>query len=245
MMVFKGHFALNVKAFKLLTTFLLSLLVSRSALGQHPLKNQPKYDRRIIHFGFCLGLNYFDFQVRPVEDLATLNGYYSIQTEGAPSYTIGIISNLRLARFFDLRFIPSFAAANRTLKFDVIEPFSKDRQVITREMESSYIEFPFELKYKSKRIDNYRLYVLGGIKYNLDLLSKENAEDDRIFKIKSSDLFYEFGFGVDIYFEYFKFSPEIKAFFGFANLLVEDETFYVEGVDILYSRSFLINLTFE
>ncbi len=234
-----------MKTGRLLTVLIFSTMLAAPAWGQRLLKNQPKYDRRIVHFGFCIGVNYYDFQVRPIEDLAALGGYYSVETDVAPGYTIGIISNLRLARFLDLRFIPSFAATTRTLKFDVIEPSTQERQIVTREVESSYIEFPFELKYKSQRIDNYRLYVLGGIKYNMDLASNEDSEDDRIFKITSSDLFYEFGFGVDIYFEYFKFSPQIKASFGFANLLVQDDTFLVEGIDLLQSRSILINFTFE
>jgi len=234
-----------MNARRLLITLIFTLVIFTQAIGQRALQNQPRYDRRIIHFGFSIGINYYDFQARPMEDLGALEGYYSIETVTRPGYTIGIISNLRLARFLDLRFIPSFASTTRTLKFDVIEPLSGDRQIVTRDVESSYIEFPFELKYKSERIDNYRLYVLGGFKYNLDLASNEDAEDDRIFKIKSNDLFYEVGFGVDIYFEYFKFSPQIKASFGFANLLVQDDTFYVEGIDILQSRAILINFTFE
>ena len=86
---------------------------------------------------------------------------------------------------------------------------------------------------------------MGGIKHSLDLASKKDVEDDNIFKIENNDLAVEFGVGLDFYFEYFKFSPQLKTSFGVANLLVEDGTLFVEGLDGLYSRSILINFTFE
>ncbi len=227
-------------------TFLLLALFTTLALQAQRLpKNQPKYDRKPIHFGFCLGFNFFDFHVQEIRDLAALEGYYSLRTEVSPGYTIGIITNLRLNDYMDLRFIPSFAATERIIYFDVIEPISEERQEVVRKIESSFIEMPLELKWKSERINNYRLYVLGGGKFNIDLASKQDIDDDRVFKIKRNDLMYEFGFGVDIYFEFFKFSPQIKASWGFADLMVEDGTFYVQGIDRLETRAILINFTFE
>lgn len=223
----------------------LLLLAGLSIQAQRLPKNQPKYDQKPIHFGFSIGFNFFDFHIQEIEDLAALEGYYSMRSEVTPGYTIRIISNLRLADYWDLRFTPGFAATERTLYFDVIEPISEERQEVIRKIESSYIEMPLELKWKSERIENYRLYVLGGAKYNIDLASKQDVDDDRVFKIKRNDLSYEFGFGVDIYFEFFKFSPQIKASWGFADLMVRDGTFYVEGIESLQTRALLLNFTFE
>lgn len=208
-------------------------------------KNNPKYDTRKIHFGFSVGLNYVDFKVQPIEDLAALPGYYSIRSETTPGYTFAIISNLRLGHHVDFRFLPAYSTTIRKLYFDVIEPLSEERQTIEREIESSYIEFPFRLKWKSERVNNYRLYTVGGVKYNLDLASNEDVIDDRIFKIKSNDLMYEVGFGFDVYFDYFKFSPQIIASFGVNNLLVNDDTFYIQGIEDIRTRAILINFTFE
>ena len=87
--------------------------------------------------------------------------------------------------------------------------------------------------------------MLGGIQYNLDLASKEKVEDDTIFKIARNNVAWEAGVGIDIYFEYFKFSPQLKAQFGVNNILVQDGTLPVTGIDVLLSRSILINFTFE
>lgn len=236
---------IHVKLLKLLI-FIAPFCLSLSLAAQRLPQNQPKFDRQPVHFGFSIGLNYMDFNIQEIENLAALPGYYSVQSTQSPGYTIRIISSLRLSDYWDLRFTPGFAATERTLTFDVVEQFTDRRnQSLQRKIESSYVEMPLTLKWKSERIDNYRLYVQGGGKYNLDLASKQDVEDDRIFKVKRNDFFYEFGFGVDIYFEFFKFSPEIIASWGVTDLNVQDGTFLVEGIHRLESRAILINFTFE
>jgi hypothetical protein len=226
---------------------ILTLMLCTSFVSaQSKPKNQPKYDRKPLHFGFSLGINTYDFHIQEIEDLASLDGYYSVETNASPGYTIRIISNLRLGDFWDLRFCPGFAATERELIFDLENPNNRDRrELVSKTIESSFIEMPLLLKWKSERINNYRLYVLGGTKYNLDLSSNEDVVDDRIFKLRQNDLFYEFGVGIDIYFEFFKFSPQIVGSWGFANMKVEDGTFFVDGLNRLESRAILINFTFE
>jgi len=166
-------------------------------------------------------------------------------TDVSPGYSIGIVSNLRLNNYFDLRFIPTFSATVRRLYVEMDNPLNGEYGIFEYEIESSFIQFPFELKFKSERINNHRWYVLGGIQYNLDLASKEKVEDDTIFKIARNNVAWEAGVGIDIYFEYFKFSPQLKAQFGINNILVEDGTLPVSAIDVLLSRSILINFTFE
>lgn len=231
---------------KLRTYIVIAMcLVAMSGFGQNLPPNQPKYDYKPVHFGFLLGVNYYDFHIQTIADLSTVPGYYSVRSETAPGYTIGIIANLRLTDYLDLRFIPAFAATERTLIFDVIEPITDKRMEVTRDIQSSFIDFPLELKWKSQRINNYRLYVLGGAKYSYDVSSNENVDDDRVFKIPHNDFSYEFGFGVDIYFEFFKFSPQIKGSWGFADLIVDDGTFYIQGIERLETRGIFLNFTFE
>jgi hypothetical protein len=235
---------ISVKTLRSLAV-LLMMLSTGLLLAQSKPKNQPKYDRKPLHFGFSLGINYYDFHIQEIPDLPSLESYYSVESNVSPGYTIRIISNLRLGDYWDLRFCPGFAATERELIFDVQDPDEDERELISRSIESSFIEMPLLLKFKSQRINNYRLYVLGGAKYNLDLSSKEDVVDDRVFKLRRNDLFYEFGFGIDIYFEFFKFSPQIVGSWGFADLMVEDGTFLVEGINRLESRAIMINFTFE
>lgn len=226
--------------------FFLIALPSAQAQFSGRLKNNPRYDRKPLHFGFSIGANYFDFRSRYVADLPnTVPGYYNLKSYVSPGYSIRIISNLRLGDHWDLRFCPGFGSTVRKLEFDVVNQFTQERERELREIESSLMEFPLYLKFKSERIGNYRLYVMAGPKYSLDLASDEKIEDDRVFKLQQDDFSYDLGFGVDIYFEYFKFSPQLIYSFGMANLKVEDRTFLVEGIQGIYTRALLINFTFE
>lgn len=230
-----------------LLTFLVLLSLSFAASAQRKaLKNNPKYDRKPLHFGFSIGINYYDFRVQNIADLsADLPGYYNVRTSTSPGYSIYIISNLRLSDHWDFRFNPGFASTVRTLDFDVVNPFTQRRESVSRDIESSFLEFPFHFKFKSDRVGNYRLHLIAGPKYSIDLASDEDVIDDRVFKIKSNDISYEIGFGTDIYFEYFKFSPQIIASFGINNTRVEDNTFLASGIESIQTRAILINFTFE
>ena len=120
-------------------------------------------------------------------------------------------------------------------------------ETIVKQVESTYLEFPFLLKFKSTRIDNYRVYVLAGWKYGIDMVSQAKvlAKDKEIVKLNKHDYGYEFGVGFDFYMTYFKFSPEIKMYNGVKNLLVQDERRFSSPINSLHSKTFVISLLFE
>lgn len=210
--------------------------------------NLPKYDRTRIHFGFELGLNISKFRVAPVGDLRIRDTVYSIVPVGTSGLNLGIISNLKLGEHFDLRFIPALAFTQRNLEYTMVYTDSNfSRETITKQVESTYLEFPFDLKFKSSRIDNYRAYVLVGWKYAIDMVSQAKvlAKDKEIVKLQKHDYGYEIGVGFDFYMTYFKFSPELKMFNGIPNLLVQDGRRFSSPLKGLYSKAFVISFTFE
>ncbi len=230
---------------KVIRIILVFVLVPYWASAQFSrLRNQPLYDKDELHFGFHIGLNWYNFTL-DTKNLTEVNDVYGVTSEALPGYNINIISNLRLTEHLDLRFTPGFAATVRNLHFDMEDPFTSERRIITRQIESSYVQFPLHLKFKSVRIDNYRLYLMGGIRYANDLASKAKVVDDNLFKLQRHTADYEVAFGTDFYFEYFKFSPQIRASWGLTNLLVQDGTTQVSALDGIRNRAVLINFTFE
>ncbi|MEY2963325.1 MAG: hypothetical protein RL754_586 [Bacteroidota bacterium] len=226
---------------------ILFVLLLAPALAQAQfarLRNQPLFDKTPLHFGFHIGLNWYNFDM-DLKDLSRVDGMYSVRSEALPGYNINIISNLRLTEHLDLRFTPGFAATVRNLHFDMIDPLTDERRSIKREIESSYVQFPLHVKFKSVRIDNYRLYLMGGIRYANDLSSKAKVVDDNLFKLQRHTGDYEFAVGSDFYFEYFKLSTEIRASWGLTNLLVNDGTTQVGAFDAIRNRSVLVNFCFE
>lgn len=220
-------------------------IIGLKASAQSGPPNLRLYDEQLLHFGFYVGINYYDFRFVPKEDLSQVDDFYGYRTVVNPGYSIGIISDIRLNKNLNFRFIPSFANTERRVYFDMTNSITGERGEQERIIESSLVQAPIELRFKTDRIHNHRWYVLAGLTYSHDLASKENLEDPLVFKLNSTDLSYDFGVGMDFYFEYFKFSPQIKAFWGVRDLTVQDGTTAVSGLEGTYSRGMLFSFTFQ
>ncbi|MBK9424728.1 MAG: PorT family protein [Bacteroidetes bacterium] len=227
---------------------LLSLLISiplPSLSQERKVENLPKYDKQKIHFGFLLGINTTDFTIRRIGNFNSLDSLYIVESAPQTGFNLGIIGNLRLGEHFDLRFVPDLAFSQRNLDYTFYE--NGKLVVTTKEIESSFLEFPLELKFKSRRINNYRGYVIAGIKYSIDMVSQAKVEnvDKDFVKLKRKDYGYSIGMGFDFYLERFKFAPEIKMYHGLNNLLVDDPKIFSSSLSSLKSKIFLVSFTFE
>ena len=91
------------------------------------------------------------------------------------------------------------------------------------------------------------MYVIAGFKYGIDMTSQAqvNKKEKDVIKLKRYDYGYEIGVGFDFYLSYFKFAPELKMYNGLSNVLVKENTQYVSPLDALYTKTFVISLTFE
>jgi len=205
--------------------------------------NLPNYDKKAFHFGFLIGINSLDFKLRPKTDLD--QQLYAIKSQNQKGFNLGVVSNFRLSRSFDLRAIPTLSLAERRILYTINENFTLID--VNKKIESTFIEFPLSLKYKSNRYNNFRSYVVTGLKYSLDLASQRNIDDEglELVKIQQNDISYEIGIGFDFYLPYFKFSPEFKANFGLINMLVNDGSIYSNSLKDMKTRGFTISFTFE
>ncbi|MFM1876861.1 MAG: hypothetical protein RL266_2598 [Bacteroidota bacterium] len=236
------------------TSIVLSALLALSFHGyaQFPVKykekkqlNLTKYDRRMFHFGFSLGMNYSDIAVNLKENIAALDSVYVVEPKGAVGFNLGIVSDMRLGEHFNMRFIPGISFVGRSMEYTLYErdtvPVVYDKVV-----NSVYLEVPLYFKFRSRRINNWRVYIIGGGKFLYDMATKEEAESQEvILKMKREDYTWDLGVGVDFYLEYFKLSTEVKMAFGLNNLLVEDQTVFTNSIQSLKSKTFLFSIYFE
>lgn len=209
-------------------------------MSQH---NYLKHDDRLYHFGFSLGFNKIDFSLKP--NFSDPSFSYTLP-EPDFGFHIGIISNLKLANLWDLRFIPTLSFGDRYVDYHDGTPDEAPR--VQGIFDPTLLEFPFHLKFKSERMVNTRVYVIGGLKYSYDLASIELGQGDEIpLRVARNDLHYEMGVGFDYYFYYFMFSAEIKASFGMLNLAREGEigSQYFSAIDRLNSKSIMISFLFQ
>lgn len=216
-------------------------------------QNLRLYDQKRLHFGFTIGLNTSDFYIRNSDiffDTTQIKEVYGIENKQQPGFHLGPISNLRLGKYFDLRWLINLSFTQRDLQFKVLKENSNGDLYFdthTMAISSTFIEFPLLLKYKSKRINNYRVYVIGGVNPKLDLAAKKKIPEDKMPMIRLSqpDIYGEAGVGIDFYLPYFKFSPELKMGIGFNNNMVDDNTEYTGAVKYLKSKVFMLSFHFE
>ncbi|EPR66490.1 PorT-related protein [Cyclobacterium qasimii M12-11B] len=83
--------------------------------------------------------------------------------------------------------------------------------------EETLIELPLLLKYKSQRFNNTRMFFVGGLNGQFRTKNQEEANEDPV-ALKGTDVALEMGLGFDMYFQFFKFSPEIRFSHGLMNL---------------------------
>ncbi len=225
---------------------LFASLFSTAQRAEKKMPNLPGFDERPLHFGFLIGVNTMDFKVthKPLEDRdESVMGRYGEVVNLNPGLNIGIVSSLRLNRYFNLRFLPGISFGQRDLWF--ITDGEKDDKPL--ELKSTFLEFPLLLKFNGARMTNVKPYLVGGINPRIDLAK---SKKDGLL-LKSTDLYLEFGAGLDMYLTYFRLSTEAKMSVGLRNMLDpaglgEPEDVRFTGVlDRLTSRLFVFTFYFE
>jgi len=240
----------------ILLLFLLAL-VSLNGMSQKlgkPL-TQLEYDYgKPLHFGFSLGFSFMDFTIKNNgipqvlgDKVGDTTALWADVSGMIPGFNVNIVTDLRLNEYFSLRFLPGLSFGQRDLKY--YEPSGKLRTVMN--LESSFIELPFSIKYKAKRSGDIRPYLIGGINPRFDVAAykKLNNKEGIYVRLNSYDVYYEFGAGLDFYLNYFKFSLELKYSAGLFNVLspdlVEGGEGYVKSIDKINSQIFVIAFHFE
>ena len=231
----------------ILTVLFLSLSIS--SFAQFGVPNLLKYDKRTFHFGFMLGYNQFDFRISSKPDLAEYDSLMMVNTRSLSGFSLGIVTNLRMGKYFDLRFIPGLSFGDRYVNYTI--RYSTGSEIVTpKSAESVYLDLPLLVKFKSSRmLNNIRAYVLAGGQYSFDMISakkkKSPTNGDVVLKLNPHDVQAQVGVGFDFYCTYFKFSTELKMSFGFLNMLVPEDNMYATSVTGLYAKNLQISFIFE
>lgn len=214
--------------------------------GKDPIINLENFQQQKVYFGFYLGFNSYDFKI----DYKTVGE--DIQVKKNTGFNVGLVADLRLHEYVNLRFEPGLYYTKRDLQYPTsyfpTTPTYSDK---LREVNSTYLHFPLLLKFSSLRTGNVRPYLVGGVSATLNLSSNAKSIDDNYeqrFRVKSWTTNYELGFGIDIFSEYFIFSPSIRGVFGLSNELIPDnnpDSPWTGNIESMKSRAVLINFTFH
>lgn len=210
--------------------------------GKDPILNLQNEDKKLLNWGYYLGFNQYDFQFEYKNDIGR-----DILVDKSVGFNVGLIGELRINEFLDARFEPGLLYTSRTLGF----PGFTTPQDAIREVRSTYIRFPLLLKASTRRIGNWKPFIVGGVYTSMNLGSNEDSLDDNSsgqFRMKKNVYGYELGFGIDFYTEYFKFTPSIRGVFALTDELVPDNnpnSPWTGNINAMRTRGIFINFTFE
>jgi len=237
-----------MRSISIIVCFLLISLSGYSQLfTKKKILNNENFDKPILSWGYYLGLNNYDYNFDYNFDIS------DIQTEKSFGFNVGLVGNFRISDYFDVRFEPGLIISNRNLIFNPIQfgQLDFDENLHIREIKSTYIHFPLLLKVSTKRVNNFKPYILFGVSSAVNLSSKEKSVDDNSlgqFRTKKNVFFYELGFGIDFYLEWFKFSPSIRGVFALNNENIADNdpnSPWTSNIRFMKTSGILINFTFQ
>ena len=207
-------------------------------------RNNPNYDERKLSYGFLIGLHTSAYQIKYADRFVTpaLDTVYSIEPGWSPGFSLGFIVNYRLTDLLDFRVTPKVAFYEHTLRYRYTDETPTEEKLV----ETTMVELPLLLKYKSERRGNIRMYMVGGVKPGLEASGKKEMENIASnLGITSMNLSLEAGFGFDLYYPLFKFSPEIRFSRGMVNILKNTTNRYGQPLERVNTNNITLYLLFQ
>jgi hypothetical protein len=231
--------------------FFISILISVACTSQAQFnKVEPNlfdHDSKPYYFGITLGGNMSRFHISPDKSIFTNDSVLVAEPTNAGGLSLGLSATGRISNRFQVRFNPQLFFIERNVYYKLKYPDLDGNTEITKKVESVSMSFPFQLKFQSDRIGNFRVYVLGGMKADIDMASNARAKRaEELLKIEKKDFGPEFGIGFNFFFPSFIFSPEIKISNGLRNIHARDENLRFSSViDKIQSRSIVFCIHLE
>ncbi len=232
----------------ILSLLLASQSVSAQLFTKEKVTNNiNNIDQKFLTWGYFLGFNQYDFKFEYNQDLE------DILVDKTFGFHLGLIGDMRLNNYMNLRLEPGVFFTTRNIQYDesYFDGTTFNDSDLLREVKSTYVHVPLLLKVSTKRINNFKPFIVGGFSAALNLSSNQDNPDDNSageFRMKKGTFFYELGFGIDLYLLYFKFTPSIRAIFAINDEIVRDadpNSPWTGNMAKMQTRGIFINFTFQ
>lgn len=209
--------------------------------------NMPQHEEKPYYFGITLSTNAARFQAEHHPKFLQSDSVTSVEVVNKPGFGLGLLGTLRITPHLEARINPNLIFASRAINYKLLYPQAGDSKLQQKTIESIYTSFPVQLKFSSDRIDNFRVYILGGGKFEYDLASNSQARRaEDLVKLKKSAFGYEAGLGFHFYFPSFILSPEIKISNTFGNVHSRDANLiYSNVIDRMQARMIVFSIHLE
>lgn len=226
----------------LLTGLLLWTVCTRVSAQDIRIKRayMQDYDEKPVHYGFYFAAPSTRFNVKYSQAFVDSDTTLRIYSPSRTGFRVGFILNGFLTDRLDIRLTPAVSLYGRELIYDG----PNTSRTLTRE--STWLEFPLLLKYKSERRHNSRMYLVAGGAFGVETnVRRREVLGATRLSTNTVDFQLEYGLGFEQFFEYFKFSPELRFSHGIPNLFLQSPSATNSGIRRLTSHTVTIYLNFE
>lgn len=204
-------------------------------------KHLEYYDDKPIHYGILFAMPTTRYKIQHNSNFMTSDTAVSIQAPRNTAFRMGFIVNASLNERFDIRTTPSVSLYERQLKYSYPSGIEK-----IEKRESTWIEFPLMLKYKSERRVNSRMYLVAGMSMAIETnVRRGRGGSAGTLDTKSTDFTIDYGVGYEQFFEFFKFSPELRFSHGLGNIFQPSAHSLGKGINRLRTHTVTLYLNFE
>jgi hypothetical protein len=238
----------KIGSLRICFVFIVLLLVASTTFAQEKELYLTDHDSKPYYFGITLGANVASFHIEHHPRFLQYDSVYTVNPQYTAGFQLGLLATARLSNRFEVRFNPQLLFTDRglTYKLKYTDQFEQSDSV-TKKIESVITTFPLQIKFFSDRIGNFRVYMLGGVKADIDLASNARAKRaEELVKIQKYDFGIEAGIGFNFYFPSFILSPEIKISNGLKNIHSRDENLkYSNVLDRITSRMIVFCIHLE
>lgn len=205
------------------------------------------HDSKPYYFGITLSSNRARFQTELHPRFLQDDSVFVAEPVNSGGFALGLSATGRLSNRFQLRFNPQLNFMERNIFYRLKYPDLDGNTDVIKKIESVIVTFPFQVKFQSDRIGNFRVYMMTGIKGDIDLASNARAKRaEDLVKINKYDYGFELGLGFNFFFESFILSPEIKISNGLSNIHSRDANLIYSSVfDRIQSRMIVFCIHIE
>jgi hypothetical protein len=206
------------------------------------------HDDMVYYFGLTLGYTTSTLQIDKSAKFLQNDSILTAEPGASGGIAMGLMATARLTDHWQFRANPQLIiGGGKSIAYTLSKSKPGEGLSQNQVLPTTIVSFPFQLKFNSDRIGNFRTYLLGGIKFDTDLSSNSSARNvDDIIKLKRSDMGYELGVGFNFYLPFVTISPEIKLSNGLTNLhLPNPDLKYSNVLDKIMSRMVVFSIHFE
>ncbi|HLZ17933.1 MAG TPA: porin family protein [Cyclobacteriaceae bacterium] len=201
------------------------------------------YDDRKITYGFSIGIHTSSYQLKYSDKFVSksLANLQSVQPVFSPGFSLGFLVNYKIHDFFDLRLMPKAGFYSHRLYY-----YYTNKPMDSQLVETTLVELPLLLKYKSVRRGNVRMYMIGGLTPAFEASGKNDIGSSTAgISIRKRNLSLDAGMGFDFYFPLFKLSQEIRFSRGLVNMLGAQQTDYTVPLSRLNTNTISVYFIFQ